>query len=235
MCEYNSTQVDETVNCLENPSNKTIVELLTPDQHAVIVTYWVLMMLGAFCNLAVLISLTRTRHRKSRMDLLMTNLAIADVSVTCGVIPLESAFPLIGNTGLIHKKKLQNIDDPAMKSNKNVNPRTRLGVRFAETPLVEAQREHESRVGRARTSRPPLHLRCAPHERQRALFKVDRACSSAARRVSRLSRPTRVVCGQRARLTAAAAFALRTARATACVPPVPRGVFVYMDRFEHEN
>ncbi|CAK1581319.1 unnamed protein product [Parnassius mnemosyne] len=102
MCENNSVLVDETVNCTENYSNQTIEELLTRDQRAVIVTYWVLMTLGAFCNLAVLMSLTRTRRRKSRVDLLMTHLAIADVSVTCGVIPLEIGWKytnewLVGN------------------------------------------------------------------------------------------------------------------------------------------
>ncbi|CAG5058999.1 unnamed protein product [Parnassius apollo] len=352
-----SVQVNKTENCekSEIPANKTIEELLTRDQHAVIVTYWVLMTLGAFCNLAVLLSLTRTRRRKSRVDLLMTHLAIADVLVTCGVIPLESlvfrvmqhplvpefeqcvsfgAFsnaaqeiaynvaclcamyfvPLLiisvcyicifcrirrctnelddncihnnerisgdrlrrsdhrllerakrrtlrmtliivtvfafcwlpyavmtmwymvdrssasrvspqlqdmlfamavsnscmnpivygsyalrsnetiqellkktccwltsptmdtGNTGLTtHKNKLRNIDDPTMKSNKSVNPQTRLGVRFAETPLVEAQRARESRAARARASRPPPRLRCAPHERQRALLQCRAA------------------------------------------------------------
>ncbi|XP_014363232.2 adipokinetic hormone/corazonin-related peptide receptor variant I [Papilio machaon] len=69
--------------------NKSIEESLARDQHAVIVTYWILMTLGAVGNLAVLVSLAKTRRRKSRVDLLMTHLAIADVSVTCGVIPLE--------------------------------------------------------------------------------------------------------------------------------------------------
>ncbi|CAH2049599.1 unnamed protein product, partial [Iphiclides podalirius] len=69
--------------------NHTVEELVARDQHAVIVTYWVLMTLGGLGNLAVLTSLARTRRRKSRVDLLMTHLAVADISVTCGVIPLE--------------------------------------------------------------------------------------------------------------------------------------------------
>ncbi|CAG5059047.1 unnamed protein product [Parnassius apollo] len=60
-------------------------------------------------------------------------------------------------------------------SKSSVNPRTRLGVRFAETPLVEAQRANESRAGHARASRPPPRLRCAPHERQRALLQCRAA------------------------------------------------------------
>ncbi|XP_013140342.1 PREDICTED: gonadotropin-releasing hormone II receptor-like [Papilio polytes] len=84
------------------PVNKSTEESLARDQHAVIVTYWVLMTIGALGNLAVLVSLARTRRRKSRVDLLMTHLAIADVSVTCGVIPLEIGWKytnewLVGN------------------------------------------------------------------------------------------------------------------------------------------
>ncbi|XP_073960517.1 adipokinetic hormone/corazonin-related peptide receptor variant I-like [Choristoneura fumiferana] len=44
---------------------------------------------GALGNLAVLMALARGRRRRSRVDLLMTHLAVADVCVTCGVIPLE--------------------------------------------------------------------------------------------------------------------------------------------------
>ncbi|XP_013173702.1 PREDICTED: gonadotropin-releasing hormone receptor-like [Papilio xuthus] len=76
-------------NSASTDSDYVSTDLLPRDQHAVIVTYWVLMTLGALGNLAVLISLAKTRRRKSRVDLLMTHLAIADVSVTCGVIPLE--------------------------------------------------------------------------------------------------------------------------------------------------
>ncbi|XP_068622818.1 adipokinetic hormone/corazonin-related peptide receptor variant I-like [Battus philenor] len=102
-CVNRSSEAIESSKCTDYPDvNKTIEELLLRDQHVVIVTYWVLMTLGAFGNLAVLISLARTRRRKSRVDLLMTHLAIADVSVTCGVIPLEIGWKytnewLVGN------------------------------------------------------------------------------------------------------------------------------------------
>ncbi|XP_032514540.1 adipokinetic hormone/corazonin-related peptide receptor variant I-like [Danaus plexippus] len=71
-------------------------------QGAVLSVYGVLMMVGAAGNLAVLIALSRTRRRRSRVDLLMTHLAIADVCVTCGVIPLEIGWKytnawLVGN------------------------------------------------------------------------------------------------------------------------------------------
>lgn len=59
------------------------------DQGAVLATYGVLLAVGGLGNLVVLVTLARTRRRKSRIDLLMTHLALADVCVTCGVIPLE--------------------------------------------------------------------------------------------------------------------------------------------------
>ncbi|XP_059062074.1 vasopressin V1b receptor-like [Achroia grisella] len=66
-----------------------ITDTLPRDQGAVLATYGVLLAIGGLGNLAVLITLARTRRRKSRVDLLMTHLALADVCVTCGVIPLE--------------------------------------------------------------------------------------------------------------------------------------------------
>lgn len=62
------------------------------DQSAVLATYGVLFVVGALGNLVVLATLAKTRRRKSRVDLLMTHLAIADVCVTCGVIPLEVSY-----------------------------------------------------------------------------------------------------------------------------------------------
>ncbi|XP_073960599.1 adipokinetic hormone/corazonin-related peptide receptor variant I-like [Choristoneura fumiferana] len=55
----------------------------------VLAVYATLLFAGALGNLAVLMALARGRRRRSRVDLLMTHLAVADVCVTCGVIPLE--------------------------------------------------------------------------------------------------------------------------------------------------
>lgn len=59
------------------------------DQGPVLATYGALMAVGGLGNLAVLVALAKSRRRKSRVDMLMTHLAVADVCVTCGVIPLE--------------------------------------------------------------------------------------------------------------------------------------------------
>lgn len=55
----------------------------------ILAIYSILFVVGAVGNLAVLGGLKKSRRRKSRVDLLMTHLALADVCVTCGVIPLE--------------------------------------------------------------------------------------------------------------------------------------------------
>ncbi|XP_072938352.1 adipokinetic hormone/corazonin-related peptide receptor variant I-like [Epargyreus clarus] len=74
----------------ESPSfNITFEDIMPRDQGAVLATYGVLMTVGAIGNLAVLATLAKSRRRRSRVDLLMTHLAVADVCVTCGVIPLE--------------------------------------------------------------------------------------------------------------------------------------------------
>lgn len=51
-----------------------------------------LLITGAFGNVAVFTSLVRSRRRKSRVNLLMTHLAVADMIVTFIVIPLEVSF-----------------------------------------------------------------------------------------------------------------------------------------------
>ncbi|XP_053611429.1 adipokinetic hormone/corazonin-related peptide receptor variant I-like [Plodia interpunctella] len=83
-------------------SSVSVTETLPRDQGAVLATYGVLLAIGGIGNLAVLVTLARTRRRKSRVDLLMTHLALADVCVTCGVIPLEIGWKytnawLVGN------------------------------------------------------------------------------------------------------------------------------------------
>jgi hypothetical protein len=77
-----------TTLCYPN-STLTIQDTQPRDQAAILATYGVLLAVGGLSNLVVLVTLARSRRRKSRIDLLMTHLALADVCVTCGVIPLE--------------------------------------------------------------------------------------------------------------------------------------------------
>lgn len=65
------------------------VTMPAPEQGFVIGMYSALLTTGAFGNVAVFTSLVRSRRRKSRVNLLMTHLAVADMIVTFIVIPLE--------------------------------------------------------------------------------------------------------------------------------------------------
>lgn len=60
-----------------------------PEQGFVVGMYSALLTTGAFGNVAVFTSLVRSRRRKSRVNLLMTHLTVADMIVTFIVIPLE--------------------------------------------------------------------------------------------------------------------------------------------------
>jgi gonadotropin-releasing hormone receptor len=57
--------------------------------RVVIAVYCVLFSVAAIGNLSVFLTLLRARHRKSRVSLLMTHLAAADLIVTFVMIPLE--------------------------------------------------------------------------------------------------------------------------------------------------
>ncbi|KAL4711017.1 hypothetical protein ACJJTC_017982 [Scirpophaga incertulas] len=81
--DYFSMEATE-VNVTER--GETVVP--SPDQFVVAV-YSVLLGAGAIGNVTVFASLLRSRRRKSRVNLLMTHLVIADMIVTFIVIPLE--------------------------------------------------------------------------------------------------------------------------------------------------
>lgn len=77
-----------TVNVTVAPGEEPVWR----EQTTVLVTYSLLLVVGAVGNVAVLAALARVHRRRSRVDLLMTHLAIADICVVCGVIPLEVIF-----------------------------------------------------------------------------------------------------------------------------------------------
>lgn len=75
-------------------SNDTSTQTVDSAQHInrnfrEIALYSVLFVIAAIANLTVFISLLRSRHRKSRINLMITHLAIADLIVTFIMIPLE--------------------------------------------------------------------------------------------------------------------------------------------------
>ncbi|XP_050350421.1 adipokinetic hormone/corazonin-related peptide receptor variant I-like [Nymphalis io] len=82
--------------------NTTWEDVSIRQQGAVLSAYGALMAVGAIGNIVVLTALASARRRRSRVDLLMTHLAVADICVTCGVIPLEIGWKytnawLVGN------------------------------------------------------------------------------------------------------------------------------------------
>ncbi|XP_034833629.1 adipokinetic hormone/corazonin-related peptide receptor variant I-like [Maniola hyperantus] len=86
----------------QNISWEAWEEVAGRQQGAVLSAYGVLMGVGAVGNVVVLAALAGARRRRSRVDMLMTHLAVADVCVTCGVIPLEIGWKytnawLVGN------------------------------------------------------------------------------------------------------------------------------------------
>ncbi|CAH2087258.1 unnamed protein product [Euphydryas editha] len=84
--DYFEKSNDEKYN---DEKNTTWEEVAGREQGAVLSAYGALMAVGAIGNVVVLAALTSARRRRSRVDLLMTHLAVADICVTCGVIPLE--------------------------------------------------------------------------------------------------------------------------------------------------
>jgi gonadotropin-releasing hormone receptor len=70
---------------LEVPEELTF----TNDNLISVIAYTLLLFLSGSCNLLVFLTLFRSRHRKSRVNLLIMHLCIADMIVTFVMIPLE--------------------------------------------------------------------------------------------------------------------------------------------------
>lgn len=78
---------------ITNVTESTVV-LPAPEHEMVIGVYSALLVVGAVGNMAVFCALMRSRRRKSRVNLLMTHLVVADMMVTFIVIPLEVRYVL---------------------------------------------------------------------------------------------------------------------------------------------
>lgn len=72
----------------QNMSDRGDTSVPAPEEFVVAV-YSVLLVVGAIGNVTVFAALLRSRRRKSRVNLLMTHLVVADMIVTFIVIPLE--------------------------------------------------------------------------------------------------------------------------------------------------
>lgn len=83
--EFNFTDLSDNFTYKELPSHLRF----NSDSLVVVIVYSILFVLAAVGNCSVFFSLIRSRHRKSRMSLMMTHLTIADLIVTFLMIPLE--------------------------------------------------------------------------------------------------------------------------------------------------
>lgn len=92
----------------------------------VVIVYCVLFVIAAVGNLTVFITLFKSRHRKSRISLMITHLAVADLMVTFIMIPLEvSCFRFYYK---IIKYHLQTL---------NYNKRTNLFLRIKTFTIID--------------------------------------------------------------------------------------------------
>ena len=100
---FQDTPPDVEVDCdqkfwdyfnMEGTSIVNVTEVVdttipAPEQGFVVGVYSALLAAGAVGNVGVFASLVRSRRRKSRVNLLMTHLVVADMIVLFIVIPLE--------------------------------------------------------------------------------------------------------------------------------------------------
>lgn len=73
------------------PQNSTVANVpeFNYNSLTVVIVYCVLFLIAAVGNLTVFITLFKSRRRKSRISLMISHLAIADLMVTFVMMPLE--------------------------------------------------------------------------------------------------------------------------------------------------
>lgn len=81
-------------NDVPNTTDTVVDTVPVSEQGFVVCIYSTLFAVGAVGNVCVFISLVRSRRRKSRVNLLMTHLVVADLIVIFIVIPLEVSFTI---------------------------------------------------------------------------------------------------------------------------------------------
>ena len=86
MTGYNVTG---TVTMITSPQEIPREMIFTDDSLVSVVTYSLLFFIAACGNLTVFITLFRNRHRRSRVNLFIMHLSIADMMVTFVMLPIE--------------------------------------------------------------------------------------------------------------------------------------------------
>lgn len=92
MAEYYFNYTNDTLN--GTMGYKELPYYLTFNEDSVreVVLYCLMFCIAACGNIPVFVTLIRNRHRKSRVNLMIMHLAIADLIVTFVMIPLEIAW-----------------------------------------------------------------------------------------------------------------------------------------------
>lgn len=101
MVDYSEIHSNDTNDLLQNISNYYVNQSnqtiniypynlqFNKNNLTVVIVYLALFFIAAVGNLTVFVSLFKSRHRKSRISLMILHLAIADSMVTFIMIPLE--------------------------------------------------------------------------------------------------------------------------------------------------
>ncbi|KAH1012174.1 hypothetical protein HUJ05_011375 [Dendroctonus ponderosae] len=89
---YNESWIGLEANWTTTLVNETVpnIDIYSSRNVCIILVYMILFLIAAIGNLTVFISLFRSRHRKSRISLMIRHLAIADLIVTFVMIPIET-------------------------------------------------------------------------------------------------------------------------------------------------
>ncbi|CAG9766857.1 unnamed protein product [Ceutorhynchus assimilis] len=92
------TYAERNFNQTAPATNNTFpnIQIYTSRNICIILVYIILFLIAAVGNLTVFISLFRSRHRKSRISLMIRHLTVADLIVTFVMIPIEVGWRLTG-------------------------------------------------------------------------------------------------------------------------------------------
>lgn len=85
----NNGSYDSVITNLSSETQQGIPEELTHINMTNLIAYSILFPLAAIGNLLVLVALFRSRHRKSRVNLMILHLSLADMIVTFIFLPME--------------------------------------------------------------------------------------------------------------------------------------------------
>ncbi|XP_033110758.1 gonadotropin-releasing hormone receptor-like [Anneissia japonica] len=112
--------VDESISYYEYPENYTVPRNFTTDDVLKIIPLTIIFVISLIGNVTILVTLFRNRQqRKSRVNLLIMHLCIADLFVTLIIIPTEVIYTctIVWHGGMYGCKILKYLSNVALYSN----------------------------------------------------------------------------------------------------------------------